>query len=129
MLWVVEDDDQGLSLQELHRKREEKRLENQRKAEEEIAMLKESGKVGRLRKNNVGKKVSKKTRAQVTGSDSGSDGKAEQRQPVTPGGRSEACNVDDFFGVRSSFLLFVCLSKATLNMYVSIGLGCVCVGF
>ena len=82
--------------QELHRKREEKRRDNERMAEEEMAMLKESGKVGRSRKGNV---VRKKTRAKVARDGSSSDGETEQLA-ATSGGGSRACNIDDLFQVR-----------------------------
>ena len=92
-LW--EFDAEGLFWQELHRKREEKRRENERMAGEEMAMLKESGKVGRPRKGNV---VRKKTRAKATRGGSSSDGETEQRKISTGGSRT--CNIDDLFQVR-----------------------------
>ena len=99
MYWVYcqmrEFDAEWLFWQELHRKREEKRRENERMAEEEMVMLKESGKVGRPRKGNV---VRKKTRAKVTREGSSSDGETEQRKISTGGSRT--CNIDDMFQVR-----------------------------
>ena len=66
-----------------------------------MAILKESGKVGRPRKGNV---VRKKTRAKVTRDGSSSDGETEQRKQVTSTGGSRTSNIDDLFQV--SFLLF-----------------------
>ena len=84
-----------IHLQELHRKREGKRLENQQKAEEEIVFLQASGKVSKTaaHKSNVKKKPEKKQQQQQAGPRHRTDSEGD----AASGGGATSRKVEDLF--------------------------------
>ncbi len=91
-----------LYCQELHRKREQKRQDTERKAAEEISFLQASGKVTRTpaHKSNIKKKPrGAESSALLRKSNSDSDTNDDNRSTGNKTGRSTARKVQDLFQV------------------------------